>query len=226
MKGKKIGSQSQEDPLSAIVGPMPISENDLDVWERLARDGRRDALASLFAAHEGKLRRWVEHRIDPRLRGRLSPSDVLQEVYLAADQRLEHFRGLAGMPFWVWIRLLSEQRLIDVHRRHLGAQARDAGQEVSLDRDNSTDLAARLAGDFTSPSGAAVRRETLDLLVVAIEAMDPLDREVLSLRHFEEMGNDEVARALGIPEGTASKRYVRALARLRAVLEKVPGLLE
>jgi len=206
---------------------MTISENDLDAWERLARDGKRDALALLFAAHEGKLRRWVEQRLDPRLRGRLSASDVIQEVYLAADQRLEHFRGLAGMPFWVWIRLLSEQRLIDVHRRHLGAQARDAGQEVSLDRGGSTtDLAARLAGDLTSPSGAAVRRETLDLLVVAVESMDPLDREVLSLRHFEEMGNDEVARFLGVPEGTASKRYVRALARLRTVLEQVPGLLD
>jgi RNA polymerase sigma-70 factor (ECF subfamily) len=199
--------------------------------EARVRNGDADALARLFSAQEGPLRRWVSGRLDPRLRGRVSASDVMQEVYLAAARRLEHFRNLPDMPFRVWIRLIAGQRLVEAHRKHLGARARNAGQEVSLDRGrplsgSGQTLAARLAGDLTSPSQAAIRREGLDRLVAAVEAMDPLDREVLTLRHFDELTNDEVAHALGIPKGTASKRYVRALARLREILEQVPGLLD
>jgi RNA polymerase sigma-70 factor (ECF subfamily) len=205
-------------------GPDPLCPEDR------VRSGDREALASLFADHEGRLRRWVDRRLDPRLRGRLSPSDVVQETYLAAEARLDHFGERPEMPFAVWVRLLADQRLIDAHRRHLGAEARDAGREVGLRRggpgSSAADLAARLAGGLTSPSQAAVRHEVHEILTRAIEAMDGLDREVLSLRHFDELGNDEVAALLGIPKGTASKRYVRALGRLRAILEQVPGLLD
>ena len=209
---------------------MADSDHGAESWERQLRRGDATALGALFESHRTRLRRWVENRLDARLRGRLSASDVLQEVYLAAAQRLEHYRERPDMPFSVWVRLLADQRLIDVHRRHLGAEARDAGREVSLDRAGPTtsaaNLAARLSGDLTSPSQAAVRHEVHDLLVRTIEAMDPLDRDVLSLRHFDELTNDEVAQLLGIPKGTASKRYVRALARLREILAQVPGLLE
>lgn len=199
--------------------------------ERRLREGDREALAALFSEQERGLRRWVESRLDPRLVGRLSPSDVVQEIYLDADKRLEHFRQRPDLPFRVWLRLLADQQMIDVQRRHLMAQARDAGREVSINRGGAASpntsavgLAARLAGDFTSPSRAAIRKETLDLLVEAIEAMDPLDRDVLTLRHFDELSNDEVALYLGIPKGTASKRYVRALGRLRVILSQIPGL--
>jgi RNA polymerase sigma-70 factor (ECF subfamily) len=208
---------------------MPSPQSDPSSRELRVRSGDREALASLFGEHEGRLRRWVDRRLDPRLRGRLSPSDVVQETYLAAEARLDHFGERPEMPFAVWVRLLADQRLIDAHRRHLGAEARDACREVGLGRggnSSAADLAARLAGGLTSPSQAAARHEVHEILTRAIEAMDGLDREVLSLRHFDELGNDEVAVLLGIPKGTASKRYVRALGRLRAILEQVPGLLD
>lgn len=209
---------------------MTTAEPAPDPREDRARSGDREALASLFAEHEDRLRRWVDRRLDARLRARLSPSDVVQEIYLAAEARLDHYRERPEMAFGVWVRLLADQRLIDAHRRHLGAEARDAGREVGLGagaaHSSAADLAARLAGDLTSPSQAAMRHEVHEILARAIEAMDPLDREVLSLRHFDELSNDEVAGLLGIPKGTASKRYVRALGRLRAVLEGIPGLLD
>jgi RNA polymerase sigma-70 factor (ECF subfamily) len=184
----------------------------------------------LFARHEDRVRGWVALRLDPRIQGRVAPSDVMQEIYLAAEQRLDHFRERSDMPFAVWVRLLAAQRLVEIHRRHLGAGARDAKREIGLNgvspETSAVNLAVRLAGDATSPSQAALAREQRDLLAQAIEAMDPLDREVLTLRHFDELSNDEVAQLLGIPKGTASKRYVRALSRLRAILERIPGLLE
>jgi RNA polymerase sigma-70 factor (ECF subfamily) len=209
---------------------MALPEHEAESWELAVRRGDREALAALYSVHRDRLRRWVALRLDPRVRGRLSPSDVVQEVYLAAEQRLGHFRDQPEMPFAVWVRLLANQRLIEAHRRHLVAGARDATREVTIDRPSPTasaaDLADRLAGDLTSPSQAAVRNEVQGLLVGAIEAMDPLDREVLALRHFDELTNDEVAQLLDISKGTASKRYVRALARLRSILEQVPGLLD
>ena len=215
--------------------PSPSAPSSL---EERVRAGDREALAELLAGQRAELRRYVEYRLDPRLRGRLSASDVLQEIYLSAQQRLEHFRELVDMPFRVWVRLLASQRLVDVHRKHMSAQARDAGIERSLDQPfrgagaavgssaSAVNLAARIVDDQTSPSQVALRRELLDQLVEAIGAMDPLDREVLALRHFDELTNDEVARLLDIPKGTASKRYIRALGRLRAMLERVPGLID
>ena len=220
--------QWQRDARS-VVNESPI---DPEREERRLREGDREALGALFSEQERRLKRWVESRLDPRLAGRLAASDVVQEIYLDAEKRLEHFRDRPEMPFRVWIRLLADQKMIDVRRRHFGAQARDAGREVSIDggraaspNTSAVGLAACLAGDLTSPSRAAIRRETLDQLVGAIEGMDPIDREVLTLRHFDELTNDDVAHYLGIPKGTASKRYVRALGRLRLILEQIPGLL-
>jgi RNA polymerase sigma-70 factor (ECF subfamily) len=209
---------------------MAIPEVESGTLERRVREGDRSALATLFGAHEGRLLRWVELRLDPRLKGRLAPDDVVQDVYLAAERRLEHFTRLTDLPFSVWVRLLAGQCLVDAHRRHLGAVARDAGREVGIFEPGPTtsaaNLAARLAGDLTSPSEAAIRKETHQLLLEAVEAMHPLDREVLALRHFDELSNDDVARLLEISKGTASKRYVRALGRLRTALEQIGGLVD
>jgi RNA polymerase sigma-70 factor (ECF subfamily) len=133
-----------------------------------------------------------------------------------------------AMPFYLWLRFLTGQRLVQAHRTHLGAQMRDAGQEVSLYRGalpqaSSVSLAAQLIGRLTAPSAAAMRVELQVKLQEALNGMDPLDREVLTLRHFEELTNQETAAVLGLEKAAASNRYVRALRRLKDVLANIPG---
>ncbi|HEX4148521.1 MAG TPA: sigma-70 family RNA polymerase sigma factor [Pirellulales bacterium] len=198
--------------------------------ERL-KAGDADALAELFSYYRAMLRRMIELRIDPRLAGRVSASDVLQDVYLDAAQRVRHFAAKSEMPFIVWLRLVAGQRLVDLHRQHLGAQRRDARAEVSLPAGgspsaSSAGMAAELAGHLTSPSHAAARAETRAALEAALEKLDPIDREVLALRHFEELSNRETATILGIEPSAASKRYLRALERLKIVAATIPGLVD
>jgi RNA polymerase sigma-70 factor, ECF subfamily len=195
--------------------------------QRLAQGDQR-ALAELFSHHRERLRKMVAFRLDHRLGGRVSPSDVLQEAYIDALKRVQHYLDNPELPFFGWLRLIVGQRLVDVHRQHLGAKARDAAQEVSLQRGgtpaaSSMCMAAHLVGHLTSPSQAAQRNEALAQLEEALNRMEPLDREVLALRHFEELSNNEVAEVLGIEKAAASKRYVRALARLREALAALPG---
>src|SRR5262249_61167484 len=123
---------------------------------------------------------------------------------------------------------LTGLRLVELHRHHLGAQMRDAGQEVSLCRGalpaaSSAALAQQLLAGLTSPTQAAVREEMRLRLQEALNSMDPIDREVVVLRHFEELSNVEAAEVLGIEPPAASKRYIRALRRLKAILDAVPG---
>jgi RNA polymerase sigma-70 factor (ECF subfamily) len=204
------------------------SEADREVAvlvERL-RAGDQVALAELFARHRDRLRRMVELRLDQRLAGRVSASDVLQEAYIDALKRVEHYFAKPDQPFFGWLRLIVGQRLADLHREHRAAK-RNATREVPMFRGapgaDSGCLAAYLLGEGTSPSGAAHRNEVLTRLEEALDQMDPIDREVLALRHFEELSNAETAAALGIEPAAASKRYVRALARLKVILESVPG---
>ena len=193
--------------------------------------GDRDALAELFARHREPLRRMIMLRLDHRLGGRVSPSDILQETYVDAMKRVPHFFENPEMPFFIWLRWIAGQRLVEVHRQHLGARMRDAGLEVPLQQGypaaaSSTCLAAHLAGGLTSPSRAAIRGEMLAQLEAALDRLDPIDREVLALRHFEELSNNEVAALLGIQKAAASKRYVRALERLKGALAEIPGFFE
>ena len=195
------------------------------------RDGGEKALAELFSQHRERLKRMVGFRLDRRLWGRVDASDVLQEAYLDAVKRVHHYLDNPTMPFFVWLRLITGQRLIDVHRQHLGAQMRDADQEVSLNRGgvphaSSMCLAAHLVGHLTSPSQAAIRAETMAELQQALDGMDPMDREILALRHFEELSNNEAAEVLGLQKSAASNRYVRALRRLKETLSGIPGFFE
>jgi RNA polymerase sigma-70 factor (ECF subfamily) len=179
--------------------------------------GDEQALAALFSRHRQRLLRMVQVRLDPRLIGRVDPDDVLQEAWLAAVSRLHHFRSRGGASAFLWLRLIVAQTLVDFHRRHLGTAFRSALREVPLPGGPfcSSDTLARLHASQTSPSQAVIRAETADRLVESIEQLDPIDREVLFLRHFEELGNDEVAALLGLSRTAASNRYVRAVARLR-----------
>jgi RNA polymerase sigma-70 factor (ECF subfamily) len=207
------------------------NENEDEDLIRRAAGGDAGALAELWRRHHGRLRRMVALRLDRRLQGRVDPSDVLQEAYLdLSDRVLDHARD-RPIPAYLWLRLVAGQRLMQVHRRHLGAAMRDAGREVSLHRGplppaSSASLAAHLLGRVTSVSEAAVRAERRLQLQEALNAMDPTDREILALRHFEELTNGEVATLLGLTKTAASNRYIRALGRLRSLLEAIPGFLD
>ena len=192
-----------------------------------SRPVTRSPLGELFSRYRDRLGRMIQFRLDGRLKGRIATSDVLQEAYIDALKRLPHYQADRGMPFLIWLRWVTMQRLVEVHRQHLGARMRDAGREVSLDPGGSlaasSEKIAEFIGDLTSPSQAAERAETMDQLRAALDGLEPTDREVLALRHFEELSNLEAAAVLGIQPAAASKRYVRALERLKGALEKLQG---
>jgi RNA polymerase sigma-70 factor (ECF subfamily) len=195
---------------------------------RRAREGDTAGLDGLLERYRPRLRRMIKLRLDRRLQGRIDPSDVIQEAYLDVSRKLAEYLGDPSMPFFLWLRLVTGQKLALVHRQHLGVQARDAGREVSLHRGalpeaTSAALAAQLIGKHTSPSQAAVRAELRIRLQEALNSMEELDREVLALRHFEQLTNVETARALGISETAACNRYVRALERLKKILTGPAG---
>ncbi len=209
----------------------PLMENNsadsVDLIER-ARVGDREALGALLARHRDRLRRMVEVRLDTRLQARIDASDVLQEAYLEVVERLEEYLRDPKLPLFLWLRLVVGERLMKLHRHHLGTQMRDVGREVSLYRGalpvaSSAALAAQLLGKHTSPTQAAVRAERILRLQEALNALDPMDREILSLRHFEELTAAEAAAVLGIEESAAAKRYFRALKRLKEILAAMPG---
>jgi RNA polymerase sigma-70 factor (ECF subfamily) len=173
----------------------------------------------------------VELRIDSRLRGRVDASDVLQDGYLDLSKRLESYLNDPKLPLFLWLRLVVSDRLAMVHRHHLGTQMRDAAQEVSLYRDplpraSSAALVSMRLGRLTSPSSAAVRAEQILQIQEAVNSLDPLDREIVALRHFEQLSRAETAEVLGITEQAGAKRYIRALSKLKKVLAAMPGGLE
>lgn len=202
----------------------------IQLIERL-RAGDKEAFNDVFTRHRGRLRRMVEMRLDWRLQARLDASDVIQEAYLEAVTRMDEYLRDPALPLFLWLRLIVGERLTRLHRHHLGTKMRDAGRELSLYRRplpaaSSMALAAQLLGKHTSPTQAAVRAERMLRLQEALNALDPIDREILSLRHFEELTRAETAKVLGIEEGAAAKRYIRALKRLKDILATLPGGLE
>ena len=198
---------------------------------RRAAAGDEAALASLWERHRARLRQMVRLRLDRRLQGRVDPSDVLQDAYLDLAARLPDYARERPMPTYLWLRLVTGQRLAQVHRQHLGAAMRDAGREVSLYRGalpqaSSASLAAQLLGRFTTASQAAIRAERQLRLQEVLNGLDEMDREVLALRHFEQLSNGEAAQVLGLSKTAANNRYIRALGRLRDLLGRVPGSFE
>jgi RNA polymerase sigma-70 factor (ECF subfamily) len=197
----------------------------------VARNGDESVLALLFERHRDRLEHMVRLRMDSRLQGRVDPADVLQDAYLIVRGKFPQFSANPDMPFFLWLRLEVGQKLLAMHRFHLGTQMRDAGQEVSLHHGalpqvSSLSLAEHLLGKLTTASGVAMRAELKLRVQEALNSMDPHDREVLILRHFEELTNGEAAQVLGIKPAAAANRYVRALKRLKDVIQGMPGGFE
>jgi RNA polymerase sigma-70 factor (ECF subfamily) len=204
--------------------------DDDDLVKR-AVSGDPGSWEALLQRYRSRLRRMVGFRLDPRLKGRIDSSDVLQDVCLEAWQHLGAYVERPDVPFFLWLRAVAEHTLKDVHRHHLGAQMRDARREVSLYHGaspsaTSAALAAQLLGHLTRPSEAAMRAEMKIRLQAALNTMDPIDRETLALRHFEQLSVSEAAQVLGIKEKAAGMRYVRALRRLREILSGFGGVKE
>lgn len=202
---------------SILLKSLQSAVGDDLLWGRILDDYR------------GRLRALVELRLNAMVRRRVDPSDILQEAMVDASRRLPEYLRHPEIPFYVWLRSLTKQRIAEAHRRNLGAQQRDMFREVSIDDPfcptiTSADLAARLVGHFTSPSHAAMRIEQRLALQVALEGLSEIDREILVMRHFEELSNSEAAAALGLKPTAANNRYLRALTRLRAALEETKPL--
>jgi RNA polymerase sigma-70 factor (ECF subfamily) len=198
---------------------------------RRAAGGEEQAFQELFTRYRDRLKRMVHLRLSRRLQGRVDDSDVLQEAYLEASRRLPEYVAAPGLPFYIWLRHLTGLKLTEVHRRHLGTQLRDADREVTLHRGglpeaDSVSLAAQLLGKLTTPSQAAIKAETRLFVQEALNSMDPLDREVLALKHFEQLSTSEIAEVLGLSKAGAGSRYLRAIKHLREILERIPGFRE
>ena len=196
-----------------------VADRHADELATKMRGGSEEALAAVFSQYRDRLRRIIKFRLDYRIAGRVSDSDVLQETYISAAKKLEHFAQQPQMPAFLWLRLLVGQQFIDLHRQHLQAEKRDVRKEVSLQQNvpsphTSMAIAAQLAGPMTAVSEIVARAERIERLEATLNQMDAIDREVIALRHFEELSNVETAKVLGIETAAASKRYVRAMSRL------------
>jgi RNA polymerase sigma-70 factor, ECF subfamily len=201
---------------------------EMDVLIQQAGAGDQLAANELFVRFHDRLLRMIRLRMDHRLKGRVDSEDIVQEAYLDAAKRLKDYAARPSMSFFLWLRFLTAQKLIDAQRHHLGVGKRDAAQEVSLYRGpmpeaSSASLAAQLLGMLTSPSTAAIRAETRIKVQQVLNTLEHIDREVLVLRHFEHLTNGETAELLSISPAAASKRYITALKRLKSILSVIPG---
>ncbi len=220
----------KEQPIPELASSRPLgaSESEDEALARVRREGQ-SALASEFMRQRHRLRRMIEVRLDRRVATRVDASDVLQEAFLEASRRLDEYLAHPPMPLFLWLRYLTGQRILAIHRQHLGAKKRDPRQEVPMEsvrrpEADSASLSVHLVDQLSTPSRMAIRQELHVRVEQVIAELEPLDREILALRHFEQLTNQEAAEELGISPAAASKRYIRGLEKLREVLKTLPGV--
>jgi RNA polymerase sigma-70 factor, ECF subfamily len=191
-----------------------------------ARDHDPTAIGELLNKYRDRLHRFVDIRMDDRLRGRIDPSDVIQEACMAATRQMPDYFEQNEMPFYIWLRLVAAQKLNGLHRHHLHVKARNARRDVrffnALPNASSALLAAQLLGRTTGPSQTAIRAEQQRRLKEVLDGMEPAEREIIVLRHFEQLSNSEAARLMGWNESTTSTRHLRALKRLKSIVASMP----
>ena len=188
-----------------------------------ARAGDPQAVERLLTAHRDSVRRMIALRLDPAIGRRVDASDVVQDVFIEASRRLQDYLKNPAMPFHLWLRHIARDHIIDAHRKHRQAQKRGVDREQSMVpagwRDQSSlDLAAQFVDQELTPASAAIRHELERKLHDAIAGLEEDDREIIVMRHFEQLSNQEVAAELGLTEPAASMRYLRAVRKLRDIL--------
>ncbi|MBI3408611.1 MAG: sigma-70 family RNA polymerase sigma factor [Planctomycetes bacterium] len=200
----------------------PTSQETLDLLDQ-ARRGEARAVEELLTRHRESVRRMIDLRLDPAIVQRVDASDVVQDVLLEASRRLQDFLQKPTMPFHLWLRHIAKDHIIDAHRKHHQAQKRGVNREQPLVRpgwadQSSLDLAGQLLDQELTPASAAIQQELQRRLHGALKELNEDDREMILMRHFEQLPNQEVAASLGLTEAAASMRYLRALRRLREIL--------
>ncbi len=209
----------------------PETSETQNLLDRVARSDS-SAVDALWERHRPALRRMIDLRLDHALARRVDASDVVQDVLLKASQRLEEYLRNPVMPFHLWLRQIARDHVIDAHRRHRQAARRSLDREQSLharagsgnfDDRSSLDLAAQVCDQALTPAAEALRRELQSRFDVALSRLEEDDREIVLLRHFEQLSNSEAAKVLGLSEAAAGMRHLRALRRLRAMLGETPS---
>jgi RNA polymerase sigma-70 factor (ECF subfamily) len=187
-----------------------------------AKNGDTDAVNRLLDRHRRALRRMVRMRLDQKLRRRLDVSDVVQDVLVDANRRLADYLQNPTMAFHLWLRQIAKDRIIDAHRRHRGSAKRSVDREryvVSVGESRSSiELAAQLCDPQLTPAAAVTQKEMARRVEGAIGQLNDQDCEIVLMRHYEQLSNQEAAQALGLTEPAASMRYLRAVRRLRTLL--------
>ena len=183
------------------------------------RNGDTSAFEELFGRHRGRLQKAIALRMDRRVAARMDASDVLQDTYMEAFRRFPDYLKKEGMPFYLWLHWIAREKLIGLHRRHLGARKRTVRYEVPLmPIDSSVEFVSGLIGRQPSPSQELAREEMAERLRMALERLDAEERDLILWRHFEQLSAHEMGMLLDITEAAAGKRYIRAVERLRRIL--------
>lgn len=193
-----------------------------------AKDGNADAVNRLMDRHRDSLRRMVQLRLDRKIQRRVDVSDIVQDVLVEANRRLKDYLANPVMGFHLWLRQIAKDRIIDAHRRHRVSGKRSVDKERPLavpaaDDHSTIQLAAQLADRELTPAAAATQAEMAQIVEAAIARLPDQDCEIIIMRHYEQLSNQEIAQALSLTEPAASMRYLRAIRRLKELMVNPDG---
>lgn len=197
----------------------------MDTDALLNRAGAGDPLArdQLLAQHRARLKQMIRFRLDPRLAARIDSSDVVQETLASAAKRLEQYLQSRPLPFYPWLRQIAWDKLVELHRFHFRQKrsvAREQPIHIQLSDESVSELADRLVAVQSTPSAHLARAETTRRLKRALARLPDADREILTLRHLEQLDTLETAAVLGISESATKSRHFRAVQRLLNYLDE------
>jgi RNA polymerase sigma-70 factor (ECF subfamily) len=206
---------------------MPHADFDTDMLVDRARSGDLSSVAVLMQRHRQRLKKMIDARMDPRLRARVDPSDVIQEALTTAALQLSEYLETEPIPFYPWLRRITWQKLVHAHEMHLDA----AKRSVRRERQGFWGLSGRstsqlldsldgLPGNTSTPSAAADREESRRRLTEALASLAEIDREVLVQRYVEQMSMKEIGVGLELSEAAVQMRHMRALQKLHKLLTR------